>query len=258
MLRKQFKAFWLSILVFVPLNIYVIFSWWDWSYGGSFGARPMIDSYGLMAIPLAAFLFFAKQKPKLTHRVLGFVLFVLVGFNLFQTAKYKYGSIHYASMSKAAYWHTLFRLENDFKFHELLEPMNYDSLVAGKYVVIPQVYERINQDAYTSFENMDRFGRKFLSPDSHYAFNSTDLQTTITARNGAHSVMLANENRFAANIEFWVKEHDIYELSVWKKNLWIRVLLWFLQHQIPGGIFINSMKVHQRWIVPAGEKFIFN
>lgn len=227
MLRKQFKAFWLPILVFIPLNIYLIFSWWDWSYGGSFGARPMIDSYGLMAIPLASFLFFTQQKSKLAFGVLGVVLVILVGFNLFQTAKYKYGSIHYASMSKAAYWHTLFRIENDFKFHELLEPINYDSLVAGKYVVIPQVYQRINQDAYTSFENMDRFGRKFLSPDGHYAFNNPDLQTTFTARNGAHSVMLANENRFAADIEFWVKEHDIYELSVWKKPMDSRAALVF-------------------------------
>ncbi|MBZ0242719.1 MAG: hypothetical protein K8F24_05860, partial [Bacteroidales bacterium] len=149
--------------------------------------------------------------------VLGLVLFVLCGFNLFQTAKYKYGSIHYAAMSKAAYWHTLFRMKNDTKFHELLEPMNYDSLLAGKYVVIPQVYERINQDAFTSFEDLDRFGKKFLSPDGHYAFNRADLQVDYESRSGKHSVMLSGENRFASGIEFWVKRYEIYELSVWKK-----------------------------------------
>lgn len=217
MLRKQFKAFWLPILVFVPMNLYVIFSWWDWSYGGSFGARPFIDSYGLMAIPLAAFLFFAQQKSKLAFSILGVVLFVLCGFNLFQTAKYKYGSIHYASMSKAAYWHTLFRLKSDLKFYDLLEPMNYDSLVAGKYVIVPPIYQRVYQEAFTSFENLDRFGQKFLSPNGHYAFNSADLQVDFEARSGQHAVMLSGENHHAAVTEFWVKKDEVYEFSVWKK-----------------------------------------
>lgn len=218
MLRKQFKAFWLPILVFVPLNIYVIFSWWDWGYGGSFGSRPLIDSYGLMAIPLAAFLFFVQQKSRLTFGILGFVLFVLCGFNLFQTAKYKWGSIHYASMSKAAYWHTFFRTnKNDLKFYDLLEPMNYDSLVAGKYVVPPKVFQFIFQDAYTSFEHQNANGQKFLSPDGHYAFTGAEFQVDFEARSGKHSVMLSGENRFTAGTEFWVKEHEIYELSVWKK-----------------------------------------
>ncbi|MCK9451511.1 MAG: hypothetical protein M0Q90_07450 [Bacteroidales bacterium] len=217
MLRKQFKAFWLPILVFVVVNLYVIFSWWDWSYGGSFSARPMIDSYGLMAIPLAAFLFFTQQRSRLAFGVLGFVLFVLCSFNLFQTAKYKYGSIHYAAMSKAAYWHTLFRIKNDTKFHELLEPMNYDSLVEGKYVIIPPIYQKVYQEAFTSFENISPYSQDFLSPDKHYAFINAELQVDYESRSGEHSVMLSGENRFAANIEFWVKEHEIYELSVWKK-----------------------------------------
>lgn len=217
MLRKQFKAFWLPIAVFVPVNIYVVFSWWDWSYGGSFGARPMIDSYGLMAIPLAAFLFFVQQKSSLTFKILGLVLFVLCGFNLFQTAKYKYGSIHYASMSKAAYWHTLFRIKNDLIFYDLLEPMNYDSLVEGKYVIIPPIYQKVYQEAFTSFENISPYSQVFLSPDKHYAFINAELQVNYESRSGEHAVMLSGDNRFAANIEFWVKEDEVYELSVWKK-----------------------------------------
>ncbi len=217
MLRKQFKAFWLPILVFVPVNLYIIFSWWDWTYGGSFGARALIDSYGLMAIPLAAFLFFAQKKSRLTFRILGFTLFILIGFNLFQTAKYKYGSIHYASMSKAAYWHTLFRLENDFKFHDLLEPMNYDSLVEGKYVIIPPIYQRVYDEAFTSFENLNRSGHKFLSPNGHYEFSNAEFQVDFETRTGNYAVMLSGENRYAATTEFWVKKGEVYELSAWKK-----------------------------------------
>ena len=54
---------WLApVLVFTSLNIYVIYSWWCWWYGGSFGSRPMVDSYALMAIPLAAFYSWMDSK----------------------------------------------------------------------------------------------------------------------------------------------------------------------------------------------------
>ena len=53
-LPRYIKGVTLGISVFLVLNVYIIFSWWSWWYGGSFGARPMIDSYGILAIPLAA------------------------------------------------------------------------------------------------------------------------------------------------------------------------------------------------------------
>ncbi|MBK7409009.1 MAG: hypothetical protein IPJ40_13685 [Saprospirales bacterium] len=56
LLKKYAADFFWPLVLFVPLNFYVIFSWWSWWYGGSYGMRPAIDSYGLMAIPLAAFL----------------------------------------------------------------------------------------------------------------------------------------------------------------------------------------------------------
>ncbi len=49
------KKWFASLCVFIPLNIFIVYSWWCWWYGGSFGSRPMIDSYALMAISLASF-----------------------------------------------------------------------------------------------------------------------------------------------------------------------------------------------------------
>ena len=46
------EMFW-TLLLFILLTIYVVFSWEVWWYGGSFGARPMIQSYALLSIPLA-------------------------------------------------------------------------------------------------------------------------------------------------------------------------------------------------------------
>jgi hypothetical protein len=51
-LRNQLKHFFASISITLFIYIFVIFSWWCWWYGGSFGQRAMIDIYPLLAIPL--------------------------------------------------------------------------------------------------------------------------------------------------------------------------------------------------------------
>lgn len=105
---KYRKLFW-PVVIFLPLNIYVVFSWWCWWYGGSFGQRPMIDSYPLMALPLAALIaqFSSKWKPALIFLILaGFIY-----FNQFQSQQYRSGSIHWDSMSKEAYWKTFGKIE---------------------------------------------------------------------------------------------------------------------------------------------------
>ncbi|MFM2387840.1 MAG: hypothetical protein RL660_2597 [Bacteroidota bacterium] len=41
-------------LVLLPLYCYVIYSWWCWNYINGFGSRPMIHTYALLSLPLAA------------------------------------------------------------------------------------------------------------------------------------------------------------------------------------------------------------
>jgi hypothetical protein len=54
-LPENIKKLKWSILIFTIINIYVVFSWWCWWYGGTYGQRVMIESYALLIIPLAAF-----------------------------------------------------------------------------------------------------------------------------------------------------------------------------------------------------------
>ncbi len=49
---KYRGIFW-SLLTFLLLTVYVVYSWEVWWYGGSFGSRAMIQSYALLSIPLA-------------------------------------------------------------------------------------------------------------------------------------------------------------------------------------------------------------
>ena len=54
LLRGQPRAFIAPILVIVPLTTYIIASWWDWQYGGSYGHRGFTDLLPLFALGIAA------------------------------------------------------------------------------------------------------------------------------------------------------------------------------------------------------------
>lgn len=243
-LRKQFKAFSLAIWIFVPINFWIIFSWWDWTYGGSFGARPLIDTYSLMAIGLAAWLSFLAKQRKIIFAAMQVLILVFAGLNLFQTAQYKYGAIHYAEMSKAAYWHTFGKLSRDLEFFELLEPMDYDSLIAGKYVVLPKVRHTIGPEAYTSFEKLNRYKNKFLAEDGRYVFSFPNTQTNLDKLEGDHAVLLQGDNRFAGGIDFWAKANETYEVSVWKKPIDARASLVFAAPD-PKTYYVQQESVQQ-------------
>ena len=53
--KKKAPEFFVPILLFFPLNLYVISSWHCWWYGGAFGARAFVESLPVFAICLASF-----------------------------------------------------------------------------------------------------------------------------------------------------------------------------------------------------------
>ena len=53
--RKKAPEYLVPILLFLPLNIWVISSWHSWFYGGSFGHRAFIESTPLFAICFCSF-----------------------------------------------------------------------------------------------------------------------------------------------------------------------------------------------------------
>ncbi len=127
-LLKKHKRSFLPILIFLLLNIYIISSWWDWWYGGSFGLRAFIDSYGILAIPFASFTDWVISR-KLFLKILFLTLFaLLLFFNLFQIAQYRHGAIHFASMTKQAYWETFGKKTPTDAFYEKLEYPDYKGI----------------------------------------------------------------------------------------------------------------------------------
>lgn len=130
-LRKQLPSFFVPTLLFILLNIYIILSWWCWWYGGSFGARAFIDCYGLMAVPLGAFLSYFWNKNKIIFSGITCVLFALLYLNRLQTLQYANGFLHWDSMTKEAYFKNFGVMRIVGNYEELLDAPDYAAAKKG-------------------------------------------------------------------------------------------------------------------------------
>lgn len=110
----------LPLLVFSAFFIYIIFSWWCWWYGGSYGSRAMIDIYGVLAVPIAAAIREIVNKNRWVRLAAALIIGFFIYLNFFQTAQYRQSLLHFDGMTKKAYW-TLF-LEDSW-------PQDYDRLI---------------------------------------------------------------------------------------------------------------------------------
>lgn len=130
-LKKYVPDFLSGILLFLPLYVYTIFSWWCWWYGGSFGQRAMIDVYPLLLLPLAAFFSQLLSLSRLLKIccVCGITFCFLL--NIFQTMQAKWNIIHYDSMTKAAYSDAFFRITKNPEREKFLKHPNYEEAVKG-------------------------------------------------------------------------------------------------------------------------------
>ncbi len=107
--RKFFPKLFIPFIIYFVIQLYVISSWWCWWYGGGFGMRAIVQSYGILAFFIAGFLKYISViragvvKSITTYFVIGIWSF-LGCLNLLQIYQYKNGLIHYDAMTKETYW----------------------------------------------------------------------------------------------------------------------------------------------------------
>jgi hypothetical protein len=101
MYKRKERVLW-GILVFTAVNIYIVFSWPMWYYGGSFGCRALVQSYAILALPLGYAIQFLFAHSRL--KVLA-ILFIIcaAALNLFQTMQYSRNMIHTEGLSAYTY-----------------------------------------------------------------------------------------------------------------------------------------------------------
>lgn len=142
-LPKRIPGLILAVLTFVVLNIYIQSSWWSWWFGGGFGLRAFVDSYGLLAIPFAGVAEIAfKQKSKIRKYLILLPVIILILFNQFQTRQYRYNAIHWWWMNKDAYWETFLKLKPTKRYWDLIRFPDYEAARQGIYrEIVPEPKE---------------------------------------------------------------------------------------------------------------------
>lgn len=131
-LLKQKQDLFAPLAIFLPLHVYVTFSWWCWWYGGSFGSRPMIETYALLAIALAAFLEYITKQKLWVKGITTVIFLFLTTLNLVQTAQKRETTIHWDSMTKEAYWKNFMQVEDVGGIWNTFRTPNYKKALQGR------------------------------------------------------------------------------------------------------------------------------
>jgi hypothetical protein len=125
------KFFW-PVLIFTLLNLYIVFSWWCWWYGGGFGQRALVESYAALAIPFAAFTKFIIERKILLRAIFLLLVTGFISLNIFQTWQYNKGIIHWDSMSRQTYWAIFCRQGLSPDYYEHLDIPDYQAAMKGE------------------------------------------------------------------------------------------------------------------------------
>lgn len=165
----RYREWLFPILLSLPLQIYIIYSWWCWNYVAGFGSRPMVDIYPLLSIPLAYCLAFLWSKKWLKG-----IAFLLVGgacfLNLFQTYQYNRGILWSESVNEVYYWSVF--LKTSLTYENLLEFDSNEPQPTNVQLVTPLHLEDFENDT-TKFvqDTIVRSGHKayVLNKDKMYA-----------------------------------------------------------------------------------------
>ncbi len=129
---KQKIKFTIPISIYLTVMIYVLSSWWCWWYGGSFGQRSMVDFYGLMALPLAAFIN-GGFKNKIWRYATVALMFLLVFFNQFNIKQYRNMSLSYWLTNKEAYCENFLKIRPTAKYWSVIMHPDYKLARLGIY-----------------------------------------------------------------------------------------------------------------------------
>jgi hypothetical protein len=94
--------------VFV-LDTYLIASWWDWQFGGSYGHRGFVDLFPILGIGLAAFFDWSAQRP-VRRLVVSVVVVFVVSLSIVQMLQYWNGVLPFSDLTWDQYRSLFLRL----------------------------------------------------------------------------------------------------------------------------------------------------
>lgn len=196
-LYKKSRALFVPVFLFFLLNTWIVASWDIWWYGGAFGQRAMIQSYPLLAFPLAAFLGWMSGK-NWSKWLFGILLAACLSLNLFQTYQAHWGPWEPDMMNRAYYWR-IFANVHDSPYDKLL--LDTKEGFFGEKKNVRQLY-------FTDFESIT---------------DSVGISTQF-ARSGSRSAFADPQTPFSHTINL-PRPPDM------KAGEWLHISAWFFGPQ---------------------------
>lgn len=128
---SRIKPMFFALGIFVALTIYVVFAWEVWWYGGSLGARALVQSYAFLAMPIGAFLDWVSRSRVATIATTVFVTFC-ISFNFMITWQAHGQNTGWEAeyMTEAYFWKLFFNpspARMDKKFLDVRDEVKDDS-----------------------------------------------------------------------------------------------------------------------------------
>lgn len=109
LVRRGTRDMAVPVAVYIVLTIYVVFSWEQWWYGGSFGCRPLIPALALLALPMARLSETLFRFRKWAWLLLLLVVAGGIKLNMFQQDLYRKTHLHWSETNKESYWESFRR-----------------------------------------------------------------------------------------------------------------------------------------------------
>jgi len=133
LLYKNSKEFFWPVFIYLLISWYLMSSWWSWWYGGSFGLRPFIDSYGVFSIGLATFLTWVSKITPLKRTILVSLFALSIILGVWHFKRYRGGSIHWVSMTKEAYFECFWTITPTDEWYNKIRKPDFKLAKEGIY-----------------------------------------------------------------------------------------------------------------------------
>ncbi|SER26458.1 glycosyltransferase family protein [Neolewinella agarilytica] len=178
------KAWRLPFVIFLIGNSYILFSWHIWWYGNTFGSRPVVQSYALLAFPLAALVAWVlgadagagqgrRSKAKWPKYLVTGLVLAFTTLNLFQHWQYNQRILPLDFVNKTYYWQVFGKTKLDRKDYVYRD--TDEKLPKGSFRATPL----LSLDTLLSIP--PKSGREFTNLLEYRAAHDAEAETWLRA-----------------------------------------------------------------------------
>ncbi len=212
------KQSWKALLLFVlPLFIivYILSSWWCWTYGSGFGQRPMMEYLPFIAL---GFAFFAQKYLKKIH--LALIILPFSGLAMVQSYQVANSILHGGLTTKKEYWSHFLQLKTDAPKAEI--PIGYKVKSAAKIKRLCTIDE---QHAFsytveaTNLKGADKLRVELTIGAEH---KNTDIRLVVSSKDGSFyqdrflgDFLYDSPRQMSFMFDLPSKDSLIYQAYVW-------------------------------------------